>query len=348
MISSKSKGVFIEINAYSILAAVTSGLDVPLTIESLNECSADSDPEKIKEFVSEMISGKKHGFTPARCSMYPKSRFLRRINIESLAKAKDPNYFSDLLSNQFRIDPAKHMANVINVTDGSDFDADKGLQNQKEMILCGVSSVEVQSIQDQLVDCNLFPDRLELGSLVCLGGLINYSRWKDLKLPTLVLEITPENSNIFILSNDKVDVCRPIPYGLNSIFPIIQQELGLKDEESAQKMIYSDTFDFTELGTKLLRKMQKEMQASTGFYEVQTGQTIGQIFINLLPKNLKWIHETISSNLGVDLLKIDLPGWVESLNLSTNDSVDLEDLEDRWLGLFSLMANFDTKNHGEK
>ena len=67
------------------------------------------------------------------------------------------------------------------------------------------------------------------------------------------------------------------------MFPVIQAELGLKDEDSARKLFYSNTFDFTEMGPSLLRKLLKELQASTGFYEVQTGQTIGQLYLALLP-----------------------------------------------------------------
>ena len=348
MASIKSSGVFIEVNDYSILTAVTSGLDAPLTIESLNEYPVDFDPDKLKDALTDRLNSNPRGYIPARCAMYPKSRFLRRVSLESIIKAKDPNYFSDLLSSQFRIDPAIHASSVVSIIDGSEFDIGKGIQNQKELILCGVENEELQTTQDRLVEYGLYPDRLELGSLTCLGGLMDYSQWKGLDLPTMILEVTPENSNVFILSKEKVDVCRPIAYGLNSMFAIIQQELGLKDEESAQKMFYSDTFDFTEVGPKLLNKLQKEMQSSTGFYEVQTGQTIGQIFVNLLPKNLNWIGETLSENLGVELLQFDFSGWLEALNLSTSESVDLQNLEGRWLGIFSLMADFESTSHGKE
>lgn len=348
MASIKSRGIFIEVNDYSILVAATSNLDAPLTIDNLQEFPVDSDPDELKDSLTDMLNSNPRGYIPARCAMYPKSRFLRRISLESIVKAKDPNYFSGLLSSQFRINPDNHTSNVVNVIDGSEFNLEKGIQNQKELVLCGVENDELQMIQDRLVEYGLYPDRLELGSLTCLGGIMNYSQWKGVNMPTMVLEITPENSNVFILSKDKVDVCRPIAYGLNNMFSIIQKELGLKDEESAQKMIYSDTFDFTELGPKLLNKLQKEMASSTGFYEVQTGQTIGQIFVNLLPKNLNWIQETLSENLGVELLKIDFAGWLESLNLSISDSVDLEDLDSRWLGIFSLMADFESTSHGKE
>ena len=135
--------------------------------------------------------------------------------------------------------------------------------------------------QEMIVDYGVYPERMELGTLSSLGGLINYANFKSITMPTLVLEITSSNSNIFIINNEKIDVTRPIPFGLNGMFPVIQKELDLKDEESAKKLFYSDTFDFTEMGPALLNKMLKELQSSTGFYEVQTGQTIGQIFLTL-------------------------------------------------------------------
>jgi len=35
--------------------------------------------------------------------------------------------------------------------------------------------------------------------------------------------------------------------------------------------------DFTGMGPVLIKKLLKELQSSIGFYEVQTGQSIGQV-----------------------------------------------------------------------
>ena len=198
------------------------------------------------------------------------------------------------------------------------------------------------------MEWGIYPETLEIGSLTALGGLKNYFQWKKIRNTTLVLEISPDNSNIFILSGSQIDIARPIPYGLTSMFPTIKSELGLKDEESAKKLFYSNTFDFTEMGPALLKKMLRELQASTGFYEVQTGQAIGQIYLTLLPTNFNWMHNTLSRALGVDMLHIDYPGWLKHLGLTTEEGVQLETLDSRWLGLFSLMGNYDKEADGAK
>lgn len=254
MLTKKSKGLFFEVSEFSVLAAITSSLDAPFTVESIQESPHDDNADKVRGFVAGLSDDKSRGYIHGHCGIYPKSRFVRRTTLDSPNKAKEPNYFTDLLNDQFRIDPSKYLTTIVNAYDGTDFDLEKGVQNQKE--------------------------------------------------------------------------------------------LDLKDEESAKIFFYSDTFDFTEMGPALLNKMVKELQSSTGFYEVQTGQTIGQIFVTLIPKNLNWIHQTLSRSLGVEVLHLDYPSWMQSQNISVSEDVQLERLDSRWLSIFSLMGNYSNSEDG--
>ena len=52
MLKPKTKGLFVDISEYSILAARTSGYKLPMVIEEIAELpiEADQDPSEIKEF----------------------------------------------------------------------------------------------------------------------------------------------------------------------------------------------------------------------------------------------------------------------------------------------------------
>ena len=100
------------------------------------------------------------------------------------------------------------------------------------------------------------------------------------------------------------------------------------------------------MGPALLNKMLKELQSSMGYYEVQTGQMIEQIFLTLLPKDLNWIHQILSQSLGVEVLHLDYPSWLQSQNINVNNEVELEGLDSRWLSLFSLMGNYNNSEDG--
>jgi hypothetical protein len=122
----------------------------------------------------------------------------------------------------------------------------------------------------------------------------------------------------------------------------VQKELSLKDEESARKLFYSNTFDFTSMGGMLIKKLLKELQSSIGFYEVQTGQSIGNVYCTQLPGSLSWLGATLAGALGVAPLKIDLRPWLDSLNIRLADGVLLNSPDERWAGLFSLIATYQT------
>jgi hypothetical protein len=334
------KVLFLEISEFSVLAARANGLEPPLQIEAVKEIPAGS-MEDVAGLVSEMMSLPAGQYAHTVVSVYPPGRFVRRATLENPAKAKDPAFLAEYVRSQFQIEPAKSMIGVMNADSGQFATAETGFS--KELIFCGAPADEIKERQQFVVGAGVYPHRLELGTVATIAGLGNYLVAEEIKSPTLLLEITEANAQVFILRGMQVDLARPMPVGLNSMFPIVQQELGLKDEESTRKLFYSNTFDFTEMGPTLLKKMIKELQSSTGFYEVQTGQTIGQIHLNILPKNLAWMGGLLARTLGIDTLKPEYPKWLKTLGIEPAPGVELAALDSRWLGVFGLMGKYEHK-----
>ena len=340
MLSKKTKGLFVEVNGFSYLVAGVTGLTPPFTIESINEFPRN-EPGKLKEFLEQATSGRRNRYIHGHCGIIPESRFFRLHTLESMAKAKDPGYFAKVLEEQFRITPGSSLMSIINGQSGAGFSPDRSLASQKDLLLCGADKREIAAFQENLVECGIYPQSLQLGTLSGLAGLKHYLKVKEVEEPVLLLEVTQNSANLFILFQDKVDLCRPVNFGFNAVLPIIQQELGLKDEESAKDLFSSNTFDFREIGPKLLSRILKELNASTGFYEVQTGQTIPYLYMTSLPENLNWIPEVISKELDIKLLDVDWEGWAEGIGVSFGDSCSSADLGPSAFGLFSLFINFE-------
>jgi len=261
MLTKRSKGLYVEVTETSYLIAICSQLAKPFVIESLIEIPI-SDKARVRALSERLSNVKGVNFVKSHCALTPESRFFRRHTIESMSKAKESGYFLEVLEKSFKVDPNKHDAAAINVMDGQGFSPDKPMAAQKELIISGANRAEMISLQDELVDVGIYPVSLQLSTLSCLGSLKSYLTWKKLNDTALMLEISADSSNLFIFSSDKVDLCRPIPFGINSMFPVIQRELGLKDESSARKLFQANTFDFTELGSTLLRKALKEVQVA--------------------------------------------------------------------------------------
>ena len=340
MLKPKTKGLFIDVSEFSILAVRTSSYKLPIVVEEVAEfrIEADCSAEDVRAFLEQFVDFKGASYFVSRCGVYPKGRFLRYFEAESSSKAKDPSFLSEVLQSEFNVDPAVNSVSILDARNGSDFDFASGLS--KRLVFCGGPSAAFQEVQDQLLSYGVYPERLELSTATTLGGVCDYARFNQLNAPILYVELTSQTANVFILNRGQVEVARPFPFGLDSIYPLLQRELGLKDEASARKLFFSNTFDFAEMGPKLLRRLIKELQATSGFYEVQTGLTIDRVFLSVLPKNLSWIAKTVSDSLGVEIMQPNIEGWLESLNVKLADEVEVANLGSRWLGVFSLMGEF--------
>jgi len=336
-LSKKTKGFFVELNEHAVMLARTSAPTAPFVVEEMVECPPQ-DAAALEAAITQIQPKKSpSGYLHATVGIYPAKRLLRRHSLE-LKRVKEPAYFAEVCSQQFRIEQDKYAIALLNANDGLDFDMAKAVQ--KDVLFCGMLTDEAAAAQTMLLESSIYPERLELGSVATLGGLVDLLAHGKSKTPSLVLEIGADATHSFIVTAGGVEASRPIPQGLDAMVPIVQKELGLKDEESARKLFYSNTFDFTGMGPLLIKKLLKELQSSIGFYEVQTGQSVGQVLTTQLSPKLAWLDAAIASSLGISSLKIDAGPWLESRQITLAESVARNCQDVRWLGLLSLMAQY--------
>ena len=337
MFGKKTKGFCVDFGEQSVLIARMSQDATPLVVEELKEFAA-ADTEGLAAYLKTVEGKGPTGYAHAKCAIYPARRLVRRHTMD-LKRIKEPAYVPEVFSQQFRIEADKYTTLLLNPADGSEYDSAKG--NQKEVLFCGMVSDDIIEWQDKILEFGFYPERLELGTVATLGALVSHQKFKQSKTPLLLLEIGDESTQSFIVGPDGVEITRPIPSGITAMIPVVQKELGLKDEESAKKLFYSNTFDFTSMGSTLIRRLLKELQSSIGFYEVQTGQSIGGVLCTQLPSSLAWLSPTIAGALGVAPFKADVAPWAESLGVTFAPGVSLAAPEERWIGLLGLMASYE-------
>jgi len=340
LFSAKSKGFFIDQNDHATLIARTSAPEGALVVEAVRECPP-GDHRALTAALLELQNKKTPGgYAHATCGVSPAKRLVRRATLD-LKRVKEPGYLNELVSSQFRVEPDHFAMAILNASDGLDYDFNKAAQ--KEVTICGLPSDEVIATQDALLAAGIYPDQIELTTVAMLGALADYLAFTQSKVPMLVLELGMETTHSFIVTAGGLDAARPIPQGLEAMVPVVQKELGLKDEESARKLFYSNTFDFTGMGSALIKKLVKELHSSIGFYEVQTGQSIGQVLCTQVPPKMTWIDGAIAGLLGVAGLQPDLSPWLQARGITLSEEAAVAGQDLRWLGLLSLIAHY---HHG--
>jgi Tfp pilus assembly PilM family ATPase len=341
LFSKKTKGYFVEMNENSVLLARTTAVSSPMEIEELKECAV-GDEAGMSDILKQLQPKRPpSGYLHAVVGIYPPKRIVRRHTLE-LKKIKDQSYMADVFTQQLRIEQDKFTIAMLNANDGADYDLGKA--SQKEVIFCGAPNDDIAATQEVLLNLGVFPERLERGSVATLGALVDCLSFEKSKTPTLVLDIGNDTTHSFIVSSNGVEASRPIPQGLEAMVPVVQKELGLKDEESARKLFRSNTFDFTGMGPLLIKRLLKELQSSIGFYEVQTGQSVGQVICIQLSPKLAWLEGALASSLGIATLKFDPVPWLRSRNVVVPDALAKTAGDFRWFGLLSLMVHYNSQD----
>jgi len=335
MLRKKTEELFVEIKEYSILAAKALSYGSETVLMSAVECPA-GDFASIKKFLHDFFGNGKGKYVKAYCNVNPISRFIRKTTLDSAMKTKDPTFINEILREDFNIDKERFEVKILNGVTGSELNPENN--RSRDIVFCGALKEELEKCQDALLQLGIYPERMELGGMAMLGGFM--ADTTEIEVPTIILEMNGDNSQVFILYQKRFDLVRTIPYGVDDIIPLIQKELTLSDEASARKLLFSNTFDFTEKGPVLLDELFKELQALVDYYEVQTGQSVKGLFLGSLPGNLDWISRSLSQSIGLDQLKISYPRWLESRNIAIDQNVNVSSLDNRWFSLFSLI-NYD-------
>lgn len=337
LFSSKAKGFILDRGEQTTLLARVSALTAPLVIEMVAECASD-DEAALRIALDGLAPKKTSVYLHAHCGVSPSQRFIRRATLDP-KRVKESDYLAEVLNNQFRIDPVLNTVAVINAFDGVEYDSSKP-NASKEVVFCGMLNDDLIRLQKNILAAGVFPERLELSTVATLGAIIDYLRFSESGRPTIVLELGAESTQSFIVSPRGLEAARPIAVGLEAMVPVVQKELGLKDEDSARKLFFSNTFDFTGMGASLCKRLLKELQSSMGFYEVQTGQSIGQVMCTVLPAKLSWLEGVIASQIGVTVLQPDVLPWLTARNISLSDQVSAAQLDARKFSLLGLMMQF--------
>jgi len=337
--SAKTKKFFVDFNDHTVLLARASQATTPFVVEEIIEC-APGDEAALAEALKTLQPAKSpSGYFHAYCGINAPRRVVRKVTFET-KRLKEPAYLNEVAAQQLRIDPEQYTLAILNSAQGTDYDLVKAAQ--KDAIICGLPATDINLAQDNLLTAGIYPESMELSSVASVGAMIDYLAFAKIKTPVLMLEIEAEMTNSFIVTSTGVEASRPIQQGLNAMIPVVQKELGLKDEVSARKLFLSNTFDFTGMGSVLIKKLIKELQSSIGFYEVQTGQSIAQVACTLLPSKLAWLETAIATELGVTVLNADISAWLQSHQITLADTLPVAAQDIRRLGLFGLMVQYNS------
>ncbi|MBC2606842.1 hypothetical protein [Pelagicoccus albus] len=339
MISAKKNNFIVEFRPTTIRAARLSSSKSPLVVEEVLEIDLEEKGDIAGE-VRGFAKAKSNGFLRASCSVYPEGRIVRQVRLDS-TKGKEAEFVTDYLRKSVGITPEEFSTYCLSASDGAD--AELSEFNKKDILVCGAPKKSISDVQSSLVHNAIYPGRLEFGTVGTLGVLKNVVDSKSDKSPVLFLEIDIQETQVVIVGAKGVEMARSIEFGSEHLVAGLKQEMNLKDEAAAEKILKSREFDLGSIAPKLLRKLLRELQSSIGFYEVQTGSSVSELYCVKGGKTLPWLENSICDLLNLKPFTIDLEKWLQREDVSFSNQSDFEKMDTTWVSLLSLIMNFDSR-----
>lgn len=334
MFGPKAKYFFVDASTHAFFLA-RGGYDGKRLVVDVLESVATKDPEAITKAVDH-LGGFAHGeYVQSHCGVYPASAAFHRHKLPSANKVENAAYFTKIATEDYQMDPKQFRVALGSLTDGKPVEVGKDKLGQ--VFFFGAKEAELRTQQEALLAHGVYPLSLQLGTIATIGALLSYCEHAGLTQPLLFMEFGPQVSHLFVLSNG-ISFCRNINLGLESMYPQLMQQLGFDDPKLVRDLIFSNTFDFSEVGPSLLQGVLKEVQSALTYFEGQTGQSVSLLFISLLPESLRWVSSVLGQSLGIKPLEINYTQWLSSVGIDFSDKVNVGKLDDTIMGLLGLMC----------
>lgn len=313
-----------------------SSISAPAVIEDILEIDVLRE-KKVPSLVRSFAGAKTSGYLQASCSVYPEKRIIRNIMLDS-AKGKEGEFIIAQLKEE-GLDPDEYAINCLSSENGEE--ADLLAFNKKNVLVCGAKHDEIVEVQNKLVSIGVYPNRLEIGTIGTIGILKRVIRTREEKSPVLFLEMESESTNAIIVGSKGVEMARRIDCGARQLAGALKEEMNLKDEAAAEKILLSKDFDLGPIAPKILRRLLRELQSSIGFYEVQTGHSVGRVHCLKQGSKLGWMEYSICDLLSLTSIDVDLVELLQKHEITFRTEELAKTVDITWVGLLALVLDLE-------
>ncbi|MBN2233738.1 MAG: hypothetical protein JW706_01205 [Opitutales bacterium] len=338
MKKTKQEGYFVVGFPNSVMIAETDGPDIPAHLQNLSDhLNLDSSKSIFAPVLELARVRSKKGFLTGVVGVSHPAFMLHGNTIPSPQKAKDPQYIPGVIKGDMKVTDEAFYYHALGGLSGTPYDPLK--DPETEYVIAGIPNQKLATIQDEVVINGFIPKRMECITLPLIP-LVRRALKREAgdKRLVVMLELFGDSSLATMMTLDGEYAFRMIHGGDRTMCQAIKEENNLKDEDAARKLLYSETFDLSDMGSALIRPLLRELSSISGYYEVTKGQSIGYLYVPTLPPSQNWIVDLLAQSMGVEVLRID-PEWAASeCGVKIGSSVKLDSRDARVPAVIALMG----------
>jgi len=210
--------------------------------------------------------------------------------------------------------------------------------SQELMLISGMKTRDLRLLQEQMVSGDLYPVKLECSIVLMLGFVKKLMAASMVKPPVMLLEVYKDSSLLVVVPNEGKPLLRKLESGESSMYEQVKNELGFKDAQSAQKLMYSSTIDLSDIGQQVISPLYREIGSIVGLFEVETGMSVSELLMTNIMPSQRWISDLLAKDLGMQIPEFDLIELCSMLDVQIEETLSWNMKDHRILPLLASMG----------
>jgi len=263
-----------------------------------------------------------------RMAVHPKSTYLLLHSLDTAELKKTPDSLFQIVRNNLHLDDVAYESHIIHPSSGLPYSTSS---SSREWLFAGAKTGALRDAIGLSQRLGMTCERLELACISLIGGLISCMKIEQTAGILVTIFIGMDFCWALVQNQERLLAVRSLPIYLRQLIGAYQQAYAIDNEQQARtEMIEALQSDDPKIQI-LTEKLQREVEAFAGFFELQSGQTLNHIHIIGSIGALGYLTPHLARAVGMEAFQPQLSRWLESQGASWSAKIDLNTLSPSWI-----------------
>jgi TonB family protein len=330
MSASDSIGYFVELGEYNLIIARTTLGQRPRTVEAIQEVWL-GDTAAADAALGEIRAGSTSAKAVALLRLKSRSTFL--ANADQAKSVTTPEAVENFLRTQLGAEnlPANWAwcgaSSGLAPQGGSPWALDAAPATTTEEIIN-----KLRGWSFELVRCQSAP-------LTLAGALASAAQ----NSCVLHLEVSEFSTSLISVTKQGIGALVTAPVGFDSLAGATQTSLGLKFRGSAARLMFNESYDFSEAAVSIVDPLANAVKAALPNLG---GTAPTHLVCGGILSRQTWIAQALAKSLNLSLFTFDATAWAGTRGLTLGGSVNAANIAPSWLGVLSAASSYEIATPG--
>ncbi len=185
--------------------------------------------------------------------------------------------------------------------------------------------------------------RCQSAALTLVGALVSASKTSQVGAPVLLCDVAENRTVLLSISTQGLLSFASVPVGFDALAGSTQTALGLKFRGSAARLLFNESYDFTDSAPKIMEPLSEAIKEALGSLNPAPTHLV---LAGILGRQ-GWMTRTVAAALNLTPFTPEVGAWAAAHGISLGSNVPTGDaFSPTWFGVLNAVAAYDPRNPG--